>query len=89
MTRIVDGLIAAGLAERRPDPRDGRASEIAATPAGEVLMRGRRRPADIGNRQRDRGAACGGPSAADSFRGLAGPFGEICSDRYQAAAADS
>jgi DNA-binding MarR family transcriptional regulator len=39
MTRIVDGLVAAGLAERRPDPRDGRASEIAATPAGEVLMR--------------------------------------------------
>jgi len=78
MTRIVDGLAAVGLAERRPDPRDGRASEIAATPAGEVLMRAAAGRADIGDRQRDRGAACGGPSAADSFRGFAGPFGEIC-----------
>ena len=39
MTRIVDGLVAGGLAERRPDPRDGRAALIAATPAGEELMR--------------------------------------------------
>jgi DNA-binding MarR family transcriptional regulator len=39
MTRIVDGLVAAGLAERRPDPGDGRAAVIAATPAGEDLMR--------------------------------------------------
>jgi DNA-binding MarR family transcriptional regulator len=39
MTRIVDGLAAAGLAERRPDPSDGRAAVIAATPAGERLMR--------------------------------------------------
>jgi DNA-binding MarR family transcriptional regulator len=39
MTRIVDGLVAGGLAERRPDPRDGRAALIAATPAGEDLMR--------------------------------------------------
>jgi DNA-binding MarR family transcriptional regulator len=39
MTRIVDGLVAGGLAERRPDPRDGRAVLIAATPAGESLMR--------------------------------------------------
>jgi len=39
MTRIVDGLVAAGLAERRPDPSDGRAAVIAATPAGEMLMR--------------------------------------------------
>jgi DNA-binding MarR family transcriptional regulator len=38
MTRIVDGLVAAGLAERRPDPRDGRAVAIAATVAGESLM---------------------------------------------------
>jgi DNA-binding MarR family transcriptional regulator len=39
MTRIVDGLVAGGLAERRQDPRDGRAVLIAATPAGESLMR--------------------------------------------------
>ena len=39
MTRIVDGLVAGGLAERRPDPRDGRAALIAATSAGEGLMR--------------------------------------------------
>ncbi len=39
MTRIVDGLAAAGLVERRPDERDGRAVAIAATPAGESLMR--------------------------------------------------
>jgi DNA-binding MarR family transcriptional regulator len=39
MTRIVDGLVAGGLAERLPDPRDGRAALIAATAAGEDLMR--------------------------------------------------
>jgi DNA-binding MarR family transcriptional regulator len=39
MTRIVDGLVAAGLAERRPDPGDGRAVLIAPTQAGEGLMR--------------------------------------------------
>lgn len=39
MTRIVDGLVAAGLAERRPDPADGRAVLIAPTAAGEELMR--------------------------------------------------
>ncbi len=39
MTRIVDGLVAGGLAERRPDARDGRAVLIAATPTGESLMR--------------------------------------------------
>jgi DNA-binding MarR family transcriptional regulator len=38
MTRIVDGLAAAALAERRPDMRDGRAVMIAATAAGERLM---------------------------------------------------
>jgi DNA-binding MarR family transcriptional regulator len=38
MTRIVDGLVAGGLAERRPDPRDGRAVLIAATEAGQSLM---------------------------------------------------
>jgi DNA-binding MarR family transcriptional regulator len=39
MTRIVDGLAAGGLAERRPDPADGRAVVIAATAAGDRLMR--------------------------------------------------
>jgi DNA-binding MarR family transcriptional regulator len=39
MTRIVDGLVAAGLAERRPDPSDRRAVAIAATAAGDSLMR--------------------------------------------------
>lgn len=39
MTRIVDGLIGEGLAERRPHPTDGRAVTIVATEAGESLMR--------------------------------------------------
>jgi DNA-binding MarR family transcriptional regulator len=39
MTRIVDGLIAEHLAERLPHPTDGRAVLIAATAAGETLMR--------------------------------------------------
>jgi DNA-binding MarR family transcriptional regulator len=39
MTRIVDGLIAEHLAERLPHPTDGRAVVIAATEAGETLMR--------------------------------------------------
>jgi DNA-binding MarR family transcriptional regulator len=39
MTRIVDGLVNAGLAERRSDPSDGRAVVIAPTAAGESLMR--------------------------------------------------
>jgi DNA-binding MarR family transcriptional regulator len=39
MTRIVDGLVAGGLAERQADPRDGRAALIAATAEGENLMR--------------------------------------------------
>lgn len=38
MTRIVDGLASAGLAERRPHPSDGRAVEIAATDSGVRLM---------------------------------------------------
>ncbi len=42
MTRIVDGLIAEHLAERLPHPADGRAVLIAATPAGEALMRSAR-----------------------------------------------
>ncbi len=39
MTRIVDGLAAGGLAERRPDPADGRAVRVEPTAAGEELMR--------------------------------------------------
>jgi DNA-binding MarR family transcriptional regulator len=39
MTRIVDGLIAQGLAQRRPHASDGRAVSVAATAHGEVLMR--------------------------------------------------
>ncbi len=39
MTRIVDGLIAEGLAERQPHPTDGRAVTVVATHAGETLMR--------------------------------------------------
>jgi DNA-binding MarR family transcriptional regulator len=39
MTRIVDGLARAGLAERRLDPADGRAVLISATAAGDRLMR--------------------------------------------------
>jgi DNA-binding MarR family transcriptional regulator len=39
MTRIVDALVAAGLAVRRADETDGRAVQIAATAAGEDLMR--------------------------------------------------
>jgi DNA-binding MarR family transcriptional regulator len=38
MTRIVDGLIDEGLAERRPHPGDRRAVSVAATPAGQELM---------------------------------------------------
>jgi hypothetical protein len=43
MTRIVDGLIDAGLAERQPHPADGRAVLIAATSAGDALMRAAQR----------------------------------------------
>jgi len=39
MTRIVDGLIAQGLAQRRPHTSDGRAVSVAATAHGEALMR--------------------------------------------------
>lgn len=43
MTRIVDGLIAERLAQRLPHPTDGRAVLIAATDAGEALMRAAQR----------------------------------------------
>jgi DNA-binding MarR family transcriptional regulator len=39
MTRIVDGLVALGLAERGADPVDGRAVRIAPTDEGMRLMR--------------------------------------------------
>ncbi len=38
MTRIVDGLVALGLAERGADPADGRAVRIAPTSRGTELM---------------------------------------------------
>jgi DNA-binding MarR family transcriptional regulator len=43
MTRIVDGLIDAGLAERQPHPSDGRAVLIAPTAAGDIMMRAAQR----------------------------------------------
>ena len=43
MTRIVDGLIDAGLADRQPHPTDGRAVLLAATAEGEALMRAAQR----------------------------------------------
>lgn len=43
MTRIVDGMIDAGLAERQPHPTDGRAVLIAATAEGDALMRAAQR----------------------------------------------
>jgi DNA-binding MarR family transcriptional regulator len=39
MTRIVDGLVELGLAERRPHPDGGRMVLVAATAAGERVMR--------------------------------------------------
>lgn len=38
-SRVVDGLVRKGHAERRPDPQDGRAIRIAPTPAGMALYR--------------------------------------------------
>src|SRR5829696_4955056 len=44
MTRLVDGLVRDGLAEREADPADARAVRVRATPVGRrVLMRGRTR----------------------------------------------
>ena len=42
MTRIVDGLVVDGYAERIPDPGDGRACLVRATPAGVEVLRGAR-----------------------------------------------
>ena len=39
MTRIVDGLVAEGLVERRPDLRDGRARSLTASQSGRNIMR--------------------------------------------------
>lgn len=48
MTRILDGLERAGLAERRPHPDDRRATLVRATPKGRRLMdRGRRARVDL------------------------------------------
>src|SRR4051812_33169237 len=48
MTRIVDGLERAALAERRPHPGDGRATLVRATAKGRrVMERGRRRRVDL------------------------------------------
>lgn len=38
MTRTVAALVAAGMAERQPDPNDARISAVAATPAGIFLI---------------------------------------------------
>ena len=38
MTRIVDGLVSLGLAERRDHPENGRIVTVAATPAGSAVM---------------------------------------------------
>ena len=42
MTRIVDGLVVDGYAERIPDPADGRACLVRATPAGIDVLHGAR-----------------------------------------------
>ena len=42
MTRIVDGLVAEGYAERVPDPADGRACLVRATAAGAAMIAGTR-----------------------------------------------
>lgn len=89
MTRIVDGLVGGGLAERRPDPGDGRVVVIAATPAGEDLMR-----AAAGRRISAIASAIAELPAADRRRltasaGLLDRLTEIVRQRTQAAAADS
>ena len=38
MTRVADGLVAAGLIERRQDPADRRAWRLYLTPAGQQLL---------------------------------------------------
>lgn len=41
MTRVVDGLAAAGYVAREPDPADGRASLITVTTEGEQFLAGK------------------------------------------------
>ncbi|HXW43541.1 MAG TPA: MarR family transcriptional regulator [Streptosporangiaceae bacterium] len=77
MTRIVDGLVQAGLATREPDPADGRAILIAATAAGDSLMR-----AAAGRRISAIAAAISALPAADQRR-LAAAAGLL--DRIAAA----
>jgi DNA-binding MarR family transcriptional regulator len=87
MTRIVDGLVAAGLAERRPDPNDGRAVAIAATAAGDSLMR-----AAAGRRIATIAAAISALPAADRRRlaSAAGLLDRLAADiRVRNRAADS
>lgn len=81
MTRIVDGLASAGLAQRVPDARDGRLVVIEPTMAGENLMRAaaERRIAVIA-------AAIGSLRAADRRRlmaaaGLLDPVATAVRDR--------
>jgi DNA-binding MarR family transcriptional regulator len=88
MTRIVDGLVGGGLAERRPDPGDGRAAVIAATPAGEDLMR-----AAAGRRISAIASAIAELPAVDRRRltasaGLLDRLTQIIRKRTQPAAAD-
>jgi DNA-binding MarR family transcriptional regulator len=88
MTRIVDGLVGGGLAERRPDPGDARAAVIAATQAGEDLMR-----AAAGRRISAIASAIAELPAADRRRltasaGLLDRLTEIVRQSTQAAAAD-
>lgn len=42
MTRIVDALVGEGMVERVPDPADGRACLVRATPDGDAVLRGAR-----------------------------------------------
>jgi DNA-binding MarR family transcriptional regulator len=81
MTRIVDGLADAGLAERRVHPSDGRAVQIAATSEGDRLMRAaaqRRIDAiatglrSLSAAERDRLTAAAGllDQLADAIRGI-------------------
>ena len=42
MSRIVDGLVEEGVAERIPDPADGRACLVRATERGNEMLRGTR-----------------------------------------------
>ncbi|MEW5851214.1 MAG: MarR family transcriptional regulator [Myxococcota bacterium] len=52
MTRVVHGLEAEGLAQRIPDPADGRVVRVAATAAGKrLLQQGRRRRVEVLNRR--------------------------------------